>query len=78
LGVKIIYTASDPRHVPPGWKGWVGHISPQLIGGEIPDYLDCVFYISGPPALVDSFRVMLSAMHVRADHIKTDRFAGLA
>jgi hypothetical protein len=44
----------------------------------VPDYLDCVFYISGPPAMVESFKRVLRSMHIKADHIKTDRFAGLA
>jgi NAD(P)H-flavin reductase len=59
LGIKTIYTVTDTRTQPAAWCGRVGHISPQLIMDEVPDYLNCVFYISGPPSMVDSFKQLL-------------------
>jgi glycine betaine catabolism B len=78
LGLKTIYTVTDPRELPAAWQGKIGHITPELIKAEVPDYRHCVFYISGPKGLVDSFKELLSQLHVPDTHIKTDFFAGLA
>jgi ferredoxin-NADP reductase/Na+-translocating ferredoxin:NAD+ oxidoreductase RnfD subunit len=78
LGIKTIYSASDPRRLPRGWNGHVGRISAQLIQAEVPDYQHCLFYVSGPPAMVEATKQLLSQMHVPSSRIKTDLFAGLA
>lgn len=78
VGIKTIYTVTDTRALPPSWRGHVGQISPQLIMDEVPDYMDCVFYISGPPRMVDSFKALLHQLHIKDNQIKTDFFSGLA
>jgi ferredoxin-NADP reductase len=77
LGIKTIYTVTEPRGLSPAWKGNVGRITPQLIRSQVPDYLDCVYYISGPQTMVDSFKSALSEMGISSSHIKTDLFSGL-
>jgi len=78
LGIKTIYTITDKQKLPPAWNAQVGYLSPQLIKDEVPDYRNCIFYISGPPAMVDSFKAALRQIHVKNSQIKTDFFAGLA
>jgi ferredoxin-NADP reductase/Na+-translocating ferredoxin:NAD+ oxidoreductase RnfD subunit len=78
LGIKTIYTVTDPGDLPRAWKGHVGRITAQLIRSEVPDYRECVYYISGPQTMVDAFKAVLRELGVKARHIKTDLFAGLA
>jgi ferredoxin-NADP reductase len=78
LGIRTIYTLSDTRRLPPSWRGRVGRIGPQLIQHEVPDYLNCTFYISGPPSMVEEFKHILADLRVPRGQIKTDLFAGLA
>ncbi|MCX6044288.1 MAG: RnfABCDGE type electron transport complex subunit D [Chloroflexi bacterium] len=78
LGIKTIYTVTDPRDLPAWWPGKVGRISAELIKAEVPDYQDCVFYISGPQGMVDAFKTLLRQLHVKPAHIKTDFFPGFA
>ncbi len=78
LGIRTVYAITDTRRLPPGWRGRVGYIGPQLIKDEVPDYLNCTFYLSGPPAMVEAFKQMLAELHVPRSQIKTDLFAGLA
>jgi glycine betaine catabolism B len=78
LGIKTVYTLTDPYSKPAGWQGKTGRITAQMIKAEVPDYKDCIFYISGPQAMVDASKAMLRSMHVRESHIKTDYFSGLA
>ncbi len=77
LGIRTIYTITEPGNVPPLWRGKKGHITPDMIKREVQDYGNCIFYISGPKGMVDSFRELLKEVGVKDDHIKTDFFQGL-
>lgn len=80
LGIETIYTLTDTRRMPPPpwWKGRIGYITPQILRAHVPDYARCMFYISGPKGMVDSFKELLVRLRVPDNHIKTDYFAGLA
>ncbi|MBA3946782.1 MAG: RnfABCDGE type electron transport complex subunit D [Herpetosiphonaceae bacterium] len=78
LGIKTIYTITDPQNVPAGWKGQSGHITAQMIKDAVPDYRQCVFYISGPQRMVDETQAVLRELQIKGSQIKTDYFAGLA
>jgi ferredoxin-NADP reductase len=78
LGIKTIYTVTDPRQSPYTWKGRVGQISENLIKREVPDYRNCYFYLSGPNAMVNSFEKLLKRMGIPKEQIKTDFFPGFA
>lgn len=78
LGVRVIYTLTDRINLPENWKGQVGRIDEAMIRQEVPEYRNCMFYISGPNAMVDSMKAVLHHLHIPADHIKTDYFSGLA
>ncbi|MBI1259573.1 MAG: oxidoreductase [Chloroflexi bacterium] len=78
LGVRVIYTITDTVNFPASWKGKVGRINEAMIRQEVPDLANCMFYVSGPNAMVDSMKAVLHHLHISADHIKTDYFSGLA
>ena len=78
LGIQTIYTVTDARNLPASWTGFTGRITPQLIKSKLPDYRRCIFYISGPRSMVDSFKETLQQMHVPPSHIRIDFFSGLA
>jgi ferredoxin-NADP reductase len=80
LGIKTVYTVTDTRKMPPPpwWKGKVGYITPQMMKAEVPDYRKCIFYISGPKGMVDSFKELLRRLNVDGSQIRTDYFSGLA
>jgi len=78
LGIKTIYAVTDRHSIPPSWNSRVGRISPKTIVKEVPDYQDCLFYISGPNKMVNSYKTLLREMGVRPDHIRVDFFPGFA
>lgn len=78
LGIKVVYTITDTIHFPASWRGRVGRIDAATIRQEVPDYRQCMFYVSGPNAMVDAMKAVLHRLHIPADHIKTDYFSGLA
>ncbi len=78
LGIRTVYTVSDNSNLPAGWTGKIGRITPELIRATVPDYRNCIFYISGPRGMVDSFRDEISRLGASGLDIRTDYFAGLA
>lgn len=78
LGIKTIYTVTEKSSVPASWQGQVGYITPQMIKANVPDYPDCIFYISGPLRMIESFHEILRQLHIPENHIRTDFFPGLA
>ncbi len=57
---------------------YVSAVDKVLIEREVPIYRDRMFYISGPPGMVDAYKKLLRDMGVRRANIKTDYFPGLA
>lgn len=53
-------------------------ITPDYIRQNVPDYAERLFYISGPPGMVDAMKRNLRALGVSRFSIKTDYFPGLA
>jgi glycine betaine catabolism B len=76
--MRTIYTLTDKKKVSPVWTGRVGYIDAALIREQVPDYANCIFYVSGPNSMVDSTVARLQHMGIRGDRIKTDFFPGLA
>jgi ferredoxin-NADP reductase len=78
LGIRTIYAITDKNNAPQNWSGWVGRLTPELIRSTVPDFRNCMFYLSGPRSMVESFKETLQRLNVHSAHIKTDYFAGLA
>jgi ferredoxin-NADP reductase len=78
LGIKTVYLASDATRLPARWEGRAGYVTPQLLQEVVPDYMSCMFYISGRTEMVEAYKAMLSQMHIKSSQIRTDLFSGLA
>jgi ferredoxin-NADP reductase/Na+-translocating ferredoxin:NAD+ oxidoreductase RnfD subunit len=66
LGVKVIYNESSTQ----------GHVDAPIIMGEIPDFRDRTFYVSGGHGVVSSFESILKVLQVPKRQIVTDYFPG--
>jgi ferredoxin-NADP reductase/Na+-translocating ferredoxin:NAD+ oxidoreductase RnfD subunit len=75
---RPVYVLSDASSAPPLWNGEVGRIDAAMIGRQIPDYLDRLFYVSGSHTFVQSVREALSDLGVEQEQVTTDYFSGLA
>lgn len=76
IGLKTIYALTNEPAPVPGTHA--GFISGELITKEVPDYHDCLFYISGPHGMVTAFQKTLRDLGVSPLHITTDYFPGFA
>ncbi len=78
LGIRTVYTITDNRNLPTNWSGKVGRVTPEMIKSVVPDYRQCIFYISGSRGMVDSFKDSIHRLGAEGLQIRTDYFAGLA
>lgn len=73
--LKIVYTLTQPSDKTQGLR--IGPIDEELVKREVPDYAERIFYICGPPGMVDAMRSMLSnKLSLPAQHIITEDFVG--
>jgi ferredoxin-NADP reductase len=80
LGIKTIYALTDTTAdaVPVGWRGHRGFVDAKMIEEEVSGYMNCLFYLSGPRAMVTAYEDILSEMGVPEWQIKKDFFPGFA
>jgi ferredoxin-NADP reductase len=72
--IRVIYTLDSASE---NWEGRVGFINDEMVKKEIPDFAQRVFYICGPPGMVEVLTDMLkNKLSVSADKIKTENFTG--
>ncbi len=70
---NIVNTVTMPG---PSWTGLTGRITADMIKNHMPDYLNRVFYISGPTGMVDSMLILLKEINVPEEQIKKEFFTG--
>ncbi len=74
--LKIVYTTNNPIDKD-AWKGRIGTINSEMVKEAIPDYADRIFYICGPPKMVDYLRSILSnELKLDRGKIKWEHFLG--
>jgi len=78
LGIKTVYTLTDKTNVSPNWKGRVGRLDAEMIKQEVPDFMERIFYLSGPHAMVVSAERVLRNLNIPKKQIKKDFFPGLS
>lgn len=76
LGLKIVYALTDKEVLPSDWQGEVGRVDADMIARQVPDYMERIFYLSGPHAMVTAFEETLNKMGIKKKNIKKDFFPG--
>lgn len=72
--MRVVYTLDYPQR---RWQGGVGLINDRMIKTEIPDFRERIFYICGPPQMVESLvDILKGELGFEEDRIKTERFTG--
>ena len=71
--LKVVHTLTRPSEK---WKGLVGRIDKEMIQKVIPDYMERVFYICGPPKMVEAMVVLLKDLNIPEKQIKREYFPG--
>lgn len=58
------------------WTGERGHIDASMVRRHLGGVTDAIYYLTGPPAMVQALRSMLVEMDVDEDDIRTEEFSG--
>ncbi|NQT91091.1 MAG: FAD-dependent oxidoreductase [Candidatus Omnitrophica bacterium] len=75
--IRIAYTLTSPDIDKGSWQGRLGYIDDRMVREEILDYKDRIFYICGPPRMVESLTATLKdGLGLGDDQIRTENFAG--
>jgi len=75
--LSIVYTLTSSDIDKKIWKGRTGYINDNMIKEEIPDYAERIFYICGPPRMVESLiNILRNKLGIQEDKIKTENFVG--
>ncbi len=76
LGVRTVYVLTDREATGQDWKGRLGHVDPDMIKAEVPDYQERTFYLSGSQPMVQAAETALRKLNVRRTRVRTDYFDG--
>ena len=75
--IRMVYTLTSPDIDRKAWHGRTGHIDDKTIKEEIRDYSQRVFYVCGPPRMVESLtNIVKNKLSVQENKIKTENFVG--
>jgi ferredoxin-NADP reductase len=58
------------------WDGERGHIDAAMLGRHMDGVVDPIYYVAGPPGMVQAIRATLAASGADEDDIRTEEFSG--
>ena len=73
---RLIGTMTDPDRSNRPWSGETGYITQVMLAKHVGDLKGPIYYIVGPPRLVDTMRQMLTAADIATADIRLEKFAG--
>ena len=73
---KLVATMTHLDGADASWKGQRGLINEEMIQKSVPHLVGPIYYLSGPPAMVEAMRRLLNKAGVDDDNIRSEEFAG--
>ncbi len=70
----FVPTLTDER--PADWRGESGFIDAAMIRRHLADPTQAIYYIVGPPAMVEAMKQLAATLGVAAERVKTEDFIG--
>src|SRR5271157_2151305 len=71
--LNVVFTLAEPST---DWRGYTGNINVEMVKKEIPEYPETVFYICGPPGMVQAMENVLNSLKVPQKSVKKENFGG--
>ncbi|MCL7411542.1 MAG: FAD-binding oxidoreductase [Methanosarcinaceae archaeon] len=71
--LKVVHTLTRADE---DWQGCRERICDSMIVHEIPDYKEYVFYLCGPPLMIDSMVSILNSMGIPKSQVKQESLVG--
>lgn len=73
---RLVATMTDMSRSAETWSGETGFIDAPMVRRYIENLDGPIFYIAGPPEMVDAMQKMLGEAGVDPDDVRTEEFAG--
>jgi ferredoxin-NADP reductase len=73
---KLIASMTEMENSHRPWKGETGFINQEMLGRYLKDAASPIYYIAGPPAMVNGLHEMLSKAGMNDDDIRMEEFGG--
>jgi ferredoxin-NADP reductase len=73
---KLVSTMTNVAESRRHWNGETGYIDKQMLSKYIDELSGPIYYIAGPPAMVDGMTKLLSDAGVKATDIRSEEFFG--
>jgi len=70
---KLVFTLAEPQTK---WEGYTGNIEAEMVKKEIPEYCETVFYLCGPPAMLQAMEKLLNSLGISAENVRKENFVG--
>lgn len=75
--MRVVHTLASADIDKEAWQGRTGYIDEKMIEGEVLDFRERIFYVCGPPGMVESLvAVLKNKLSVVEDKIKVENFTG--
>lgn len=71
-----VATMTDMEKSTRPWHGERGFVDQAMLRRHLGDLSGAVYYIAGPPAMVEAMQTMLAAAGIGAEAVRTDEFYG--
>ncbi len=71
--LRVMFTLDEAGD---GWTGLRGRIDAAMIMREMPDYLGRVYYICGPPGMLQVMETLLVELRIPQSQVKKESFTG--
>jgi len=71
--LRVVHALDEPAS---GWTGETGRLSEALLNKYVPNRQEPLFWLSGPPPMVNAYVEMLLGFGIDANSIKKDSFTG--
>lgn len=71
--LKVVFILNEASN---GWKGVTGVIDAELVKKEVPDYQERVFYVCGPPPMVQAMEKLIRDLGLPLTQLKLEAFTG--
>jgi ferredoxin-NADP reductase len=71
--LKIVFIVNQATSQ---WKGATGIVTADLIRNELPDYKENLFYVCGPPPMVQAMQALVESIGLQKNQLKLEYFTG--
>lgn len=74
--LRAVFTITRPEESDEEWSGRTGRIDEKTIRETVKDAENSVYYVCGPPGMVDALYSLLKSMNVSEENIHMEEFLG--